>query len=78
MLASETKRKYFDISVQILTSTGHKNLGWDNITTSYKKIDWNIHHKSLMVDLFFCGCLKEQMQFLLQHFGSSIGTVKKK
>lgn len=77
MLASETKRKYFDISAQILTSTWHKNVGWDNITTSCKKIDWDIHHKSLMVDLFFCSCLKEQTQFLFQHFGSFIGTLKK-
>lgn len=38
--------------------------------TSSKIIDWDIYHKILMEDLFFCVCLKEQMQSLLQHFGS--------
>ena len=42
MLASGTERKYFDISVQILTSIWHKSLGRDNIeltNMSCKMID---------------------------------------
>lgn len=81
MLVSGAERKYFDISLQILTTTWHKSLGWDNTkltSMSWKIIDWEIHHKSFIGDLFFCGLLKGQTQSFLKHFGSSTGTTKNK
>lgn len=79
-LLSGTERKYFDISLQNLTTTWHKSLGWDDIkltSMSWKIIVWEIHHKSFIEDFFFpCGCVKGQMQSVLKYFGSITGTKK--